>query len=233
MNDKIDGFVLSQSDYKENDILMQVMTKEYGLISLVAKAAKKLNSKNHFLPLCLYEFIIDYKEGKSIFTIHNYKLLEKYFEEKDIEMMSFKNVIADLCLKNREIDSYDQLLFSFRKMRPDNRYLLGSMYVSYLIRQFGITPEVDRCVLCDSSKVVAISNKHGGFLCHRHLNGHEILSVERLKKFRMIIKADMNNYDILSKFPYDFRDFDLLMSFFMENADLKIRSYDLYLTLNK
>lgn len=233
MNDKIRGFVLSLNDYKENDVLMQVLTKEHGIISLVGKAARKLNSRNHYLPLCLYEFIIDYKETRTIFTVHGYKLLENFYEEKDIGLMSFKNILTELCLKNREIDSYDQLLSVFEKMDTKNRYLLGCMYVSYLIRQFGITPEIDRCVLCDSSKVVAISNRHGGFLCQKHLNGHEMLSVERLRKFRMIIKAGMEHYDILSQFEYDFRDFDLLMSFFMENSDLKMRSYDLYLALNK
>jgi len=96
MNDKITAFVLNQSDYKEADVLMQVASKEYGIISLVGKAGKKLSSKNHFLPMCLYEFIIDYKEGKDIFSIHGYKLLENYFEDKDIGMMSFKNVILEL-----------------------------------------------------------------------------------------------------------------------------------------
>ena len=70
MNDKINGFVLAQNDYKDNDLLLQVLTKEYGILSLVAKAAKKINSKNHFLPLCLYEFIIDYKDGKTIYFLH-------------------------------------------------------------------------------------------------------------------------------------------------------------------
>ena len=75
MNDKINGFVLSQSDYRESDVLMQVLTKDYGIISLIAKASKKINSKNHFLPMCLYEFIIDYKDNKTIYSIHGSKLI--------------------------------------------------------------------------------------------------------------------------------------------------------------
>ena len=125
MNDKITAFVLNQSDYKEADVLMQVASKEYGIISLVGKAGKKLSSKNHFLPMCLYEFIIDYKEGKDIFSIHGYKLLENYFEDKDIGMMSFKNVILELVLKNRDIDCFDPLLFVFRNINKENRYLPG------------------------------------------------------------------------------------------------------------
>ena len=231
MNDKVKGFVLSQSDYKESDLLMQVLTKEYGIISLVGKASKKLSSKNHFLPMCLYEFMIDYKEGKTIYSIHGSKLINSYFEDNDIEMMSFKNILCELTLKNKEIDTYSQLCFVFDKLNKENRYLLGSLYLSYLIKQFGITPIVDSCALCDNKKVVSLSNRHGGFLCMNHLNGEEILSVERLKKFRLIIKGDFDNYDVIKEFDYEFKDFELLMDFYIDNSDLKIRSYDFYKTL--
>ena len=231
MNDKVKGFVLSQSDYKESDVLMQVLTSEYGIISLVAKASKKLSSKNHFLPMCVYEFMIDYKDGKTIYSIHGSKLISSYFEDNDIEMMSFKNILCELTLKNKEIDTFDNVCFVFDNLNKDNKYLLASMYLSYLIKQFGITPIVDSCTLCDNKKVVSLSNRHGGFLCMNHLNGEEILSVDRLKKFRLIIKANFDNYDVLKDFVYEFKDFSLLMEFYLDNSDLKIKSYEFYKTL--
>lgn len=231
MNDKINGFVLSQSDYRESDVLMQVLTKDYGIISLIAKASKKINSKNHFLPMCLYEFIIDYKDNKTIYSIHGSKLIKSYFEDSDIEMISFKNIICELALKNRDINTYDELCFVFDNLNSENKYLLGSMFLSYLIKLFGITPIVDSCALCNNTKVVSISNRHGGFLCMNHLNGEEILSIERLKKFRLMIKGSFDNYDVLKDFEYEYRDFSLLMEFFLDNSDLKIKSYEFYRTI--
>ena len=228
MNEKIRAFVLSVSDYRENDVMMQALSKEYGILSLVGKAAKKLSSKNHFLPLCLYEFIIDYKDGKSIYTVHGYKVLESYFEDSDIEMMSFKNIICEMALKNKDIDCFDQLCFVFEKMNRENRYLLGSMFLSYIIKRFGITPVVDSCALCDSKKVVALSSRHGGVLCEKHLSGEETLPVETLKKFRAIIKGDFVHYDILKDLGYEYRDFVLLMDFYLDHADLTVKSYDFY-----
>ncbi|MBQ1691266.1 MAG: DNA repair protein RecO, partial [Erysipelotrichaceae bacterium] len=232
MNDKITAFVLNQSDYKEADVLMQVASKEYGIISLVGKAGKKLSSKNHFLPMCLYEFIIDYKEGKDIFSIHGYKLLENYFEDKDIGMMSFKNVILELVLKNRDIDCFDPLLFVFRNINKENRYLPGCMFLSYIIKRFGITPIVDGCALCGNKKVVTLSNRHGGFLCLEHMGSEHPLPVETLKKFRLIIKGEFKDYEVLKQFPYDYRDFTLLMDFYLANSDVRLRSYDFYKTIN-
>lgn len=228
MNDKVRGFILSQSDYKEKDVLMQVITKEYGIISLVAKSAKKVDSKNHFLVMCEYEFIIDYKENKTIFSVHGSKLLNSYFDDNNINMMSFKNILLEATLKNKDIDTYDELLFIFKNLNNDNQYLLGSMYFSYLIKKFGITPVVDECVVCGNKKVVAMSNKHGGFLCLHHLNGEINLPIEMLKKFRLIIKGEFKDYNVLKAFSYDVDDFNLVINFYLENAFLKLKSYDFY-----
>ena len=231
MNDKVEGFVLSQSDYRDADVLMQVLCRDYGLLSLISRSAKKIDSRNHCLPFCRYEFIIDYKDNRTIYTIHNQKLLASYFEDKDITMMSFKNVLAELVLKNREMDLYKPISFVFEKLSRDNMYLLGSLFLSHIIKNFGIAPMVDSCVICGSSKVSALSNRHGGFLCADHLNGEQIQEVETLKKFRLINKATFDNYDAIKDFTYSFRDFDLLMSFYLDNSDLKLKSYDFYKTL--
>lgn len=228
MNDKLNGIILSSSDYKEADVLLKVLTKQHGIISLVGKASKKISSKNHFLNMCHYEFLLDYKENKTIFTIHNSKLLNNYFDDTDINLMSFKNILVEATLKNPEIDSYDQLLFVFNHINNENKYLLGSLFFSYLIKCFGIMPVVDHCALCKQQKVVAISSKQGGFLCEKHLMGEKIVEVERLKKYRMIIKANFEHYDILKQFTYDMNDFKLLVEFFMDNAGLNLKTYNFY-----
>ena len=78
MNDKLDCFVLSNSDYKDNDLILQVINKDYGIFSLVTKGAKKINSKNHYMNMCLYEFLFDYKDNKTMFTLKSGKLLKSY-----------------------------------------------------------------------------------------------------------------------------------------------------------
>lgn len=232
MNDKICGFVLSQSDYKEADVLMQVLTKEHGIISLVGKASKKLDSKNHFLPMCVYEFMIDYKDGKTIYSIHSSKLIKSFFEDSDIELMSFKNILIEACIKNKDIDTYDELVFVFNNINKTNKYLLGSMFFSYLTKQFGIAPIVDGCTVCGSKKVVSLSNVNGGFVCEKHTNGLSPLPVDRLKKFRLIVKGDFKDYEVLTNFSYDISDFYMICNFFLENAYLKLKSYEFYKSLN-
>ncbi len=228
MNDKIEGFVLSQSDYRENDVLLQVICREYGILSLIGKAAKKLDSRNHFLPMCVYEFIIDYKEGKSIFAVHGSKLLRSYFGDDDIGMMSFKNILCELVLKNREMDLFDPLDFAFSRLDRENMYLAGSMFLSYIIKHFGIMPVVDGCAVCGNPKVVSLSKVHGGFLCEKHLGSEDPLPVDRLRKFRLIIKGDLKDHDTLKRYGFDYKDFSLLMDFYLHNSDVRLRSYEFY-----
>lgn len=232
MNDKVNGLVLSINDYKENDSIIQTVTNEYGIISLVAKASKKIDSKNHFLTMCEYEFIIDYKDNKTIFSIKGHKLLNNYFEDKNIDLLSLKNVLIECALKNRDINTYDELIFVFRNINDSNKYLLASLFVSHLCKQYGVMPNVEGCALCGNKKVVSISNEHGGFLCQTHINGEKIINVDRLKKFRLIVKATKDNYDVIKDFVYDINDFYLIMNFYVINADLKIKAYDFYKELN-
>ena len=66
MNNKAQGIILSVSDYRDNDLICQVLFKEYGLLSIVAKGAKKITSKNAYslLPASLSEMLFDYKDHK-------------------------------------------------------------------------------------------------------------------------------------------------------------------------
>ncbi len=46
MNDRIDGIVVRQTDYRENSVIISVLTKNHGKISLTAAGARKMTSKN-------------------------------------------------------------------------------------------------------------------------------------------------------------------------------------------
>ena len=54
----IEGIVLKNKAYKENDMLVWIYTKDYGKIALIARGAKKLKSKN--APACQTITLGDY-----------------------------------------------------------------------------------------------------------------------------------------------------------------------------
>ena len=231
MNDKVKALVLSVNDYRENDLILQVITEDRSFLSLVGKSVKKISSKQHFSSLCVYEFLIDYKDNKTIFSIHNSKLVDSFYEDSNLKLLSFKNILVEMTLKSKElyeVEMYNNLVFSLKNINEKNMYLLGSLYTSYLLKIHGINPNVDKCVVCGNEKVVSISNDLGGFLCVEHIGQNEPYDVECLKRFRLINKAQFINYDVIKNIEYEMKDFDIMMNFFIDNSDLNINSYKLY-----
>ncbi len=236
MNDRIVGLVLKINDYKENDLILEIISKDKSFLSLVAKGAQKVSGKKHYYPLCLYEFIVDYKDNKNIFQIHNSKLLNTYFDDGNLKLLSYKNIILESTIKCKELyesKMYDSLIFTFKEMNEDNMYLLGSLYFAYLLKINGVSPNVDSCVVCGNKSVVSISKRLGGFVCANHLSGLDNVEVERLRKFRLINKADFINYDVVKQIMFDLVDFKILVDFYQSNTDLNLKSYKMFCELYK
>ena len=63
---KVKGIIISESNYSETSKLLNIFTKEYGLISAIAKGAKRLKSplRSVTSKLTYAEFQLNYKEGK-------------------------------------------------------------------------------------------------------------------------------------------------------------------------
>ncbi len=230
MNDKINALVLKINDYKENDLILECISSDKAFLSLVGKGSKKVSGKNHFYNLCLYEFIIDYKDNKTMFTIRSSKLIKNFYDDNDLKLTVFKNILVELTLKSKELyelDMYNNLLFVFNNINKDNMYLLGCLYLSYILKINGLAPVVDKCVVCGEKRVVSIDNKLGGFVCAKHLSVN-CLNVDTLKKFRLINKAEFINYDAIKDIEYCFEDFNILINFYMHNADTNLKSFKMY-----
>ncbi|MEF9968114.1 MAG: DNA repair protein RecO [Longicatena sp.] len=90
MNEMVLGLVLKQSEYRENDALLTVLTEEYGKLTFVARGVKKMTSKSSIacMPYVISEFCFDYLEDKSMFTIKNasLKVSNRHIQE-DLEKM--------------------------------------------------------------------------------------------------------------------------------------------------
>lgn len=223
MNDRVIGIVLKESDYRENDSLVQVLSKDYGYFSLVLKGSKKINSQNKVFPLCIYEFIIDYKETKDIFLCMGKTLIKSYYCD-DLKLLSFRNIFAEASLKSRQLDNnlYDDLIFCLDK----STYASGALFFRYLCFYYGISPYVDGCVICDNKKIIRLDNEAGGFVCLRHASLKESQDIERLRKFRLLCKARYDHYQKL--IDYDVQDFMWIVGFFIQNSGISLNTYKFY-----
>ena len=232
MINSIKGIVLKIKDYKDNDQILDVLTKEYGVISLIARGTKKPGAKLHYLISSIYDFSFDYKENKTMFLIINSSLIKSYIEYNDSLMNAFVDIFYEIIGKSKEFtneETYNNLEFLLSNIDHSNYYLLGSLFMSYIMKLHGIIPFVDGCVVCNKKKVVAINNDLGGFVCEQHNGGGPTMDIDLLRQFRVICKATYKNYDAIKDYIVSRELFKILMEFFIYNSDIKLKSYDFFI----
>lgn len=231
MRDKIRALVLSIEDYRDNDLMLKCLSKNEGFVTIISKSAKKISTSSHYYPGNIYEFIIDLKDNKTMYLSLGNKLIKNYYDINNLKLLAFKNVLFELCLKSKELyvpDLYTNLEILLQQISDENMYLLGTLFISFCLRMHGLSPQVDGCVVCQNKKVVGISQSLGGFVCENHLLSNKRLDAEVLKKFRLINKANFQNYDLIKDVEYKKDDFKIMMDFFIYNTELNIKTFDFY-----
>lgn len=123
--EKLNGVIIGESDYKEFDKLLTILTKEKGKIKVYAFNVKRQNSKNI---------------GKSrIFSFGTFELRlngDKYHLENIILKNSFSeisNEYINTCFASYFVELIDY--FSYENMESENIYLLLYYTFKALIKQ--------------------------------------------------------------------------------------------------
>ena len=243
MNDRVTGLVLREQDYKENAVILTVLTEEYGKISFVVQGARKLTAKNRAasIPYTKNEFTFDWREGKTMFRLKSAVSLEFYrFLHEDLSAGLAAAVLAELIdaftmeVMDRELavfcfHLFEQTLQMLNEKHPPDLVLAVS--VANLMKTQGIGPDVDECVFCGAARVRAVSAAEGGFLCQpcAAKEGVPFLDKEELQRFRLINKAELRHMNILEeRISNATEDLSVLIRMIRLHAGLRVKSYDLF-----
>jgi DNA repair protein RecO (recombination protein O) len=246
MNDRVNGLVLKNSDYKENAALVSVLTREYGKLSLIVPGARKMTSKNAgaILPYTEDEFLIDYQENRTMFRLKSASLVQAFRHlHGDLTSSSAAAVLAEvtdaLSLPDGEEeknDEYGLLKRGFELLNEGRSpYLVLALFLGRTLEAAGIGPDVDECVLCGKTSVSAFSVADGGFLCEdcRAKAGLMPEKPDDLRRIRILAKASYAQFDLVDRlFSTSAGDADLFMRFFLQHSGLNIRSYALFQRLS-
>ena len=247
MSDRIEGLILKQTDYRDNAVLLTVMTAACGKISLVAHGARKLTSKNaaSLLPYARIEFLFDYKEGKTIFRLQNARTVKLYRHlHEDLTLSAAAAVVCEVC----DLLAYDSLdedtsgrLFAETDQAlgllndgtdPD---VLLAVYISDMLQLAGLAPAADGCAVCGDVHVVGISAAAGGFVCAAHAAELNVprQSITRLRQFRLLNKASLDQIGKLDGLIENAaEDTAVLVDLLRRHGGLEIRSFAFYQHLN-
>lgn len=238
MNDTVTGLILSQSDYRDHDVLLRVLTKEYGLIGFIAAGARKMTSKNagSIQPVTKAEIQFDYKEGRTLFRLKTARTREFYrFIHQDLTASSASAVLCEVCASlspqqgepsAKEYDLLEQALTYLNEGKDAAAVL--SLYITDMMDLFGIVPDVDECVRCGSTTVAALSAEDGGFLCAdcASKQGIPLYEVSDLRRFRLLVKGGLKHFEMIEKAGgAKMADLALLIEMMRLHAGLELRSF--------
>ncbi len=196
---KVKGIIISEKPYKESSKLLNMITEDYGVISVIAKGSKRLKSNLRSITskLTYAEFQINYKEGK-LSTLICADIINPLFNiKKDLLKISYASYLLDLTSQvlkeNNNKNIYNILVSSLLKIEDDFdpeviTNILELKYLSYL----GISPNFDTCSICGKSKILTISVEKGGFICTDHHTNERIVSNKTLQIIRMLYYADID-----------------------------------------
>ncbi len=198
---KVEGIVIGETNYSESSKILRVFTREYGIISIMSKGSRNIKSKLRGVSskLSYANFVIKYKkdgistliDADTIDTLRNIVM--------DIEKISYLSFLLDLTdqvyrhSKSNKI--YPILISIVKKINEGyDPEVLSIIYELKLLEFLGISPNIDSCSICGSTKnILTISTSDGGFICQECYHGGKIYDRQIIKLIRMFIYLDIDN----------------------------------------
>ncbi|MDD3048443.1 MAG: DNA repair protein RecO [Bacilli bacterium] len=204
MIEKVEGIIINEKDYGESSKIIDILTKEHGLLSVMAKGAKKLkNSLGGVTTKLTYgNFNIYYKEDKlsiliSVDIIDSLRLIKK-----DLLKISYATFVCELVgqvikqtvKKCHPKEIYDLFIASILKINEEfDPLIITNILQLKLLDYLGVSPLIDSCALCgNSTSIITLDADKGGFLCINCRTNEYIVSDKTIKMLRMFYYVDIS-----------------------------------------
>ena len=208
--EEVTGIIASETNYGETSKILNVITKEKGLISVMAKGCKNLKSplRSVSSKLIYGTFIIYYKENK-ISTLKEVSVLDNFKNlKKDITSISYAAYMLELSegviKQNNDFRIFDLLIQSLKKIDEgfDPLVIMNILELKYL-EFLGVMPIIDSCAICGKKTgIVTLSSYRGGYVCKDCYTNETMVSDKTIKLIRMFYYVDISKItklDISSK----------------------------------
>lgn len=196
---KVEGIVLSENSYRETSKIIQVLTREYGIVSFLAKGAKGMKSELRIPTTKItYGYFISNLKENTLSVLTGVDILNSFKEiKKDIVKISYASFLLELTSQvvknNFEEEIFTYLIASLNKIEEgfDPLAIANILELKYLY-YLGVMPNLDGCALCGSKENIAtLSGNYGGYLCKNCLVNEPKVSEKAIKLVRMYYYVDI------------------------------------------
>lgn len=238
----VEGIIVSETNYSESSKILNILTKEFGLIGVMSKGCRNMKSKLRGVSrkLVYGKFHIYYKkEGLS--TLIGVDLLNSFSKTlMDLERISYASYLSDLVLQvvrqQDEADIFDLFESTLLKIEEGlNPEVITNILRLKLLDYLGVSPSIDSCSLCGSDKaIVTLSSSQGGYICKNCYHNEGVVSEKTIKMIRLFYYVDIKNISKLDVSSYVVREISqFLDDYYDRYTGLYLKSRDFIRQLNK
>ncbi len=214
MIESVEGIVISETPYGETSKIINLFSKQYGIIGIICKGAKSIKSRLRAVTtkFSYGVFNIYYKKDKlsnliSVDVIDNLSNIKQ-----DILLMGYLNYLVELTTQVYKQNSNDEIYNLFIKtiLKIESGLdpvIMTNILELKLLDYLGISLELNKCVKCgNKDNIITIDPSQGGYICSKCHNDEEVLDAKIIKMIRMYYYVEIDSiskidikYDISHK----------------------------------
>ena len=218
MIDEVTGIVVSEQNYGEKSKIINILTKEKGIIGIMVKGGRSLKSPLRSVTgkLTYGVFNIFYKKDK-LSKLIDVNILDNFNNiKKNIDLISYASYLVDLAYQvtRHSNDSlvFDNLINGLIKINEGyNPDVITNILELKYLDNLGVLPVLDSCVECGSvNNIVTLSSDRGGYLCSNCRINEPVISIKTIKLVRLYYYVDrskINNIDVNINIVREINDF--------------------------
>ncbi len=209
---KTTGIVIKEIDFKDNDKIITILTKDLGKISAMVKGAKKTNSP--YLASSQYlvysEFIL--YQGKTFYHVNSTTVLDTFYDLRiDYDKLNYAfemtKLLFTVCQENEKCEDVLKLFLNvlhFIKIGEKDPELLLNIFKLRLLNYLGYKPYLSNCANCmqkiEDKYYYSISNR--GMLCEKCIQSVDNNSLLELKKGAYMAILYITNVELKKVFSF-------------------------------
>ncbi len=184
---KVRGILVKQSEYSDSSMILRFLSREHGIIGIIAKGIRKQTEKYQLTNLCEYDLGLYEPKEAGLWLLYGQDLVKDYSRfptsatwaaaECGLEMISQMIVPAD---EHMQLYKLTLSYLDYLQGVSTNAVLIFWRLFLRLLRFSGVGSPLDECCCCQQplSSYDVIDQQHWGFVCKQCLQ--DMVNMEQL-----------------------------------------------------
>jgi DNA repair protein RecO (recombination protein O) len=236
MLQKCEGIVIRTTDYGETNKIVTLYTREWGKIGVMARGAKKPNSRLSAITQLFTHGYFLVSRGSGLGSVQQGERISSFRSiGKDIFLTAYASYIVELtdkCTEDKKPNPFHfELLFQTVNYLNEgyDPVILMHIYEMKMLNSMGLYPILNQCSVCGSTDGhFSFSIREGGFICERCLGKdpyHIKISQVTVKLLRLFYYFDLSrlgNISVKEETKAELKN--VITAYYEENSGLYLKT---------